>query len=80
MPFCILKSFSPQRQALYVLPGMTQKALCRAYLVVNAEELPGPPRIVQKGPQVKPVVVRTVVFSVICWREGRHLVSVHGVL
>ena len=27
MPFCILKSFSPQRKPLYVLPGMTHKAL-----------------------------------------------------
>lgn len=52
----------------------------RTHLVINVAELPGPSRVVQKGSQVKPVVVRTVAFSMICWREGCHLVPVHGVL
>lgn len=52
----------------------------RTHLVINVAELPGPSRVVQKGSQVKPVVIRTVAFSMICWREGCHLVPVHGVL
>ena len=47
---------------------------------INLFKLPGPRGVVQKGPEIEPVIIGTVRFCVVCWREGRHLVPVDRVV
>ena len=48
-------------------------------LLINVLELPIPMGVVQEGPQVKPVVFRRIVFSVVGRSEDSALVAVLGV-
>lgn len=49
------------------------------YLFIYTPKLPGPRGVIKKRPQVKPVVIRTVVFSVVGRSESGHFMSVHGI-
>lgn len=47
---------------------------------VNLPKLKGKARRIEEGPQIEAIVVWTVRFRVIAWRERSHLVSVSRVL
>lgn len=49
------------------------------YLFIYAPKLPGPCGVIQEGPQVKAVVIWTVVLGVVGGSESGHFMSVHGV-
>ena len=49
------------------------------YLSINAIKLPWPLDIVQELSMVVAIVIRTVGFRVIRWRQGGHFVSIYGV-
>lgn len=48
--------------------------------VVDRPELPRPARVVEEGPVIEPVVVRTVSLGVVGRGKDSHLVSVDGVV
>ncbi len=49
-------------------------------LVVDRPELPRPARVVEEGPVIEPVVVRTISLGVVGRSKDSHLVSVDGVV
>ena len=57
-----------------------EKPFPPVHLVFDAAELPGPAGVVQKRPQVEPVVVRAVALGVVRGRQRGHFVSVQGIL
>lgn len=49
------------------------------YLFIYTPKLPGPAGVIKERPQIKPVVIWTVVFSMVGRSEGGHFMSVHRV-
>ena len=49
------------------------------YLSINAIKLPWPLDVVQELSMVAAIVIRTVGFRMIRWRQGGHFVSIYGV-
>jgi len=47
------------------------------YLFIYTPKLPGPCGVIKERPQVKSVVIGTVVFSMVGRREGGHFMSVN---
>lgn len=50
------------------------------HCTINLLELPGPRGIVEERAKVEPIVVRAIGLGMVCWRQGRHLVSVDRVI
>lgn len=84
MPPCILKSFSVLNGNELIFPQQTftreKNHLCLIYLSFYAAELPRPAGVVEKRPQVEPVVVWAVALGVIRGGQCGHFVSVRGIL
>lgn len=49
------------------------------YLFIYTPKLPGPCGVIKERPQVKSVVIWTVVFSMVGRSQGGHFMSVNGI-
>lgn len=50
-----------------------------SYLFVDCSELPVPCGIIQEGPVIKPVIIRTVTLHVYTWCQHSHFVPVDSI-